>query len=353
LKTKKVVYLYFNFYTLQMKKKITLLLIVIISNVSEIRAQGLTEFLDDCTWYTDKFITPSTDAAVYISGANWMYTAKKRKLYSVVFSAHANLFFVPTDGREFQIKKSDFKFFNIKDSGGNLVNEAIVPTAYGGVGNYKLTGSLLGQPLNLDTPSGINRESVPYPYIQASVGLWKGFELTAKYTPNITYKELQYQVYGVGLKHNLSQYFKKIEAKNIYFSALFALSKEQVTTRYINATTPFGTLGLNTITGKVQTYQMQTSASKAWKNFELIASTINTSSKFEYVLTGERGTIEDIYPVQATLNDKLRSIYATKFNSIFEISGRYKINNFYLQSSVTIGKFINTGLSLQYEFNTK
>ncbi len=336
-------------------KKITLIIIIIFTISTEIKAQGLDEFLDDCTWYTDKFITPSTDAAVYISGANWMYSAKKRKLYSVVFSAHANLFFVPTSDRVFQIKKSDFKFFSIKDLNGNFVNEATVPTAYGGVGNYKLTGSLYGQPINLETPRGINRESVPYPYIQASVGLWKGFELTAKFTPNITYKELQYQVYGVGVKHNLSQYFKKIEAKKIYISTLFAVSKEQVTTRYLDATTPFGTLGLNTITGKVNAYQLQLSASKAWKNFELIASTINSRSDIEYVLTGPKGTIEELYniPVQTTLNEKLKSIYATKYNSIFELSGRYKMKNFYLQSSLTVGKFVNTGLSLQYEFNTK
>jgi hypothetical protein len=336
-----------------MKKKTTLLALLFLTINGFTQTQNVLNFLDDCTWYTEKFISPSTDAAVYISGANWMTTAKKRKLFSVNFSAHANLFFIPNQDRDFQIKSADFKFFAIKDLYGNTVQEATVPTVFGGEGKYKLVGQLGGQPLSLDTPIGISRESAPYPYFQTSISLWKGFELSAKFTPNLKYKELQYQVYGVGIKHNFSQYFKKIEAKKIYFSALLAISKEQVTSHYIDATTPFGTLGLNTITGKVKTYQLQLSVSKAWKNFELIASTINTSSDFEYVLTGERGTIEDIIPVQSILNDKLKSIYATKYNSIFELSGRYKMKNFYLQSSVTIGKFVNTGLALQYEFNTK
>lgn len=335
------------------KKNISLAFLFLTFNGFSQLSQNVINFLDDCTLITDRFITPSTDAAVYISAANWMTTAKKRQLYSFNVSLYANLFFIPSQNRDYQINQSEFKFFTIKDPSGNIVQQATVPTVFGGEGKYRLVGQLAGQPLSLDAPSGVNREVVPYPYMQAAVGLWKGFELTAKFTPNLKYKELEYQIYGVGVKHNFSQYFKKMEAKKIFFSGLIAYSKEQVTSRYIDATTPYGTLGLNTITGKVKTYQLQFSVSKEWKNFELIASTINTSSSFEYFLSGPRGTIEDIIPVQSILNKNLETINATKINSFAELSGRYKIKNIYLQSSVTFGKFVNTGFALQYEFNSK
>jgi len=50
------------------------------------------------------------------------------------------------------------------------------------------------------------------------------------------------------------------------------------------------------------------------------------------------------------LNEKLKDIYKSKVNSIWEIAGRYQFNKFYVQSSVAFGKFVNTNLSVQYEF---
>ncbi|MEY2922932.1 MAG: hypothetical protein RL108_1558, partial [Bacteroidota bacterium] len=37
-------------------------------------------------------------------------------------------------------------------------------------------------------------------------------------------------------------------------------------------------------------------------------------------------------------------------NGIGEISGRYQFSKFYVQSSIAFGKFVNTNLSVQYEF---
>lgn len=336
-----------------MKKYFTLLIIVAASNFATAQTQNIENFLSDATLITDKFITPSTDAAVYICSANWMTTAKKRKLYSVNFSVYANLFIVPKTDRDFLLKQSDLKFFTrIRTSSLQDVTEANVSTAFGNDTQYYLSGGYLGgSEVKLDTPAGINRESIPYPYIQSSIGLWGGTELAVKFSPKLTYKALNYEIYGLGIKHNISQYFKKMEAKNIYISQLISYSKEEATSNFIDVTTALGTLGLNKITGKVDTWQYQLSASKEWKKFELIGSVINNYSNFQYILTGPKGTIEEIYPVQSILNTKFESIYAKKWNVIFELSGRYKMQNFYLQASATFGKFVSTGLSAQYEFD--
>ena len=73
-------------------------------------------------------------------------------------------------------------------------------------------------------------------------------------------------------------------------------------------------------------------------------------SNFKYSLTGERGQIEDAIPVQYILNEKLKEIYKTKYNYMGEISGRYQFSKIYVQSSVAFGKFVNTNISVQYEF---
>jgi len=65
---------------------------------------------------------------------------------------------------------------------------------------------------------------------------------------------------------------------------------------------------------------------------------------------GEKGQIEEVVPLQSVLNEKLKEIYKTRTNIMGEVSARYQISNLYLQSTIAFGKFVNTNLSLQYEF---
>jgi hypothetical protein len=199
-------------------------------------------------------------------------------------------------------------------------------------------------------PNGVNQESIIYPYLQGSISLWKGFEIVGKYSTKVKLVRGNYQVYGFGLKHNLSQYIKSLEKHKINLAVLFAYSKEDISFDFLDTYTSYGNLGINEITGKVDTYQFQISASKEWKKFELMLSSITNRSDFKYMLTGERGQIEDLIPVQYILNEKLKDIYKTKLNSIAEISGRYQFSKIYVQTSLAFGKFVNSNISVQYEF---
>lgn len=317
---------------------------------SKATAQTLVEdlgnFLNDATWFSDKYITPATDASVYQAISNWVVTPKKKNFGEVTVSLHGNLFFVPNRDREFKISNSDFSFLEIEGA-----TSTTVATALGNDTQYYLTGNLDGNAVRIETPRGINQETIFHPYLQASVALWKGTEIMGKYSTKIKLKRGDYQVYGFGVKHNLSQYLPYLEKNKFYIATLLGYSKEKVNFDFLDTQTAYGNLGINRISGLVDTYQFQVSASKQWNKFELMLSSISTYSKFKYQLTGERGTIEDFIPVQYILNEKLKDIYKSKFNSVGEISGRYAFySKFYVQSSVAFGKFVNTNFSVQYEF---
>ena len=263
---------------------------------------------------------------------------------------YSNVFFVPKRDRSFQINNSDFSFFTIQNANAENVPSATVPTALGADTNYYLVGQIDSNQIKMAAPNGVNQETVFYPYLQGSIALWKGFEIVGKYSTKVKLKRGDYQVYGFGLKHNFSQYFKSLGKQKINLAALLAFSKENISFDFLDTYTSYGNLGINRITGKVDTWQFQVSASKEWKKFELMASAITNRSDFKYMLTGERGQIEDVIPVQYILNEKLHDIYKTKFNYIGEISGRYQFSKIYVQSSIGFGKFVNTNLSVQYEF---
>ena len=305
--------------------------------------------LDDALFYSDKYITPATDAAVYQASSNWVTTPKKKALWDVSLSLHTNVFFVPKSDRKFTISNTDLSFFTIENA-----TTAVVPTALGNDTQFWLVGQLDdGENQNqvrLKTPEGINQETVVYPYIQGSIGLWYGTELVAKYSTKVKLKKGHYQVYGVGLKHNFSQYFKNIEAKNIFFSGLISYSKEDITFDFLDVQTDYGNLGLNEINGLVDTWQFQANVSKQWKKFELMSGLITNTSNFKYKVGGPKGQIEELIPFQYLVNKKLEEIYKTKTNFIAELSGRYQISKFYVQTSVAFGKFANSNFSVQYEF---
>ncbi|KGO97462.1 hypothetical protein Q767_02385 [Flavobacterium enshiense DK69] len=327
-----------------------LVLFLFFSNIMKAQSgntfQDVENLLNDALFYSDKYITPATDAAVYQAASGWITSPKKRKLWDVTLGLHSNIFFVPKRDRSFEIKNSDFSFFQIE--GG--ATSTTVPTALGGDSLEYLVGDLDGGQIRLKTPEGVSQETIFYPYLQGSVALWHGTEVVVKYSPKTKLKRGDYQVYGFGLKHNVSQYFKVLESKKIHFSGLIAYSKEDISFDFISIPTQFGSLGINRLNGLVDTWQFQLNGSKEFKNFELMGGLIVNASKFEYIVGGPKGEIEEIIPLQDILNKKLEQISKNKTNVIGEISGRYQIKKVFLQPVIGFGKFVNTNFSVQYEF---
>ena len=306
--------------------------------------QQIGYLLSDALLYSEQYIVPATDAAVYQASSAWVTTPKKREKWDVTLGLHSNVFFVPKGDRKFTVQNSDFQFFEIEGA-----TSATVPTALGNDNQIFLIGDLGGEQVRFKTPKGIDQESIVYPYLQAGIELPYGFEFLGRYSTKTKLKKGDYQVYGFGLKHNFSQYFPKAEAKNIYFAATAIYSKEDISFDFLDITTAYGNLGINNFNGLVDTYHFQLSASKEFKKFELMTNFIVNRSSFKYLVTGEKGAIENVLPVQSLINDLLSRISKDKTNILGEVSGRYQINKFYIQSSIAFGKFVNANIGIQYQ----
>ena len=329
-----------------MKKLVFLFLLV--SNISfsqtaqELEDLGL--LIDDALFFSNKYITPAADAAIYQATSGWMTSPKKRKIWDVTLGIHFNAFLVPNKDRKFVINNSDFTFFQIENA-----SSATVPTALGNNNQVNLIGQIGTMPVSLKTPEGVNEEVVLYPHFSGSVALWCGTELVVKYAPKTKLKKGDYQVYGFGFKHNFDQYFKALQAKKINLAGLVCYSNENISFDFIDPQTSIGTLGINRITGLVDTWQLQFNASKEYKRFEFATGIIANVSDVKYKFTGDVPPNQAI-PTQSLFNERLKEIYKTRTNFLGEVSCRYKINKMYLQSTFAFGKFVNSNIALQYEF---
>lgn len=308
--------------------------------------EDLGHLIDDALFFSNKYISPAADAAIYQATSGWMSSPKKRKLWDVTLGVHANAFLVPNKDRKFVINNSDFTFFHIEDTS---INSATLPTALGNNDQIYLVGQIGTSPVRLKTPEGVNEEIVFYPHFSGSVALWFGTELVVKYAPKTDLKKGDYKVYGFGIKHNLDQYFKVLQSKKINLAGLVCYSNENISFDFIDPQTSIGTLGINRISGLVGTWQLQFNASKEYKKFEFASGIIINVSDVKYKFTGDVDPNQAL-PTQSLFNNSLKKIYKTRTNFLGEVSCRYKINKIYLQSTFAFGKFVNSNVALQYEF---
>lgn len=315
------------------------------TGIDPVLLQEMGNLIQDAIYFTDLYITPATDAAVYQAASSWVNTPQKAERWSFTLGVHMNTFFVPKSDRSFQLNNSDLGFFQIENQ-----DSALTPTALGSDEFVTLKGVLGGSDVSLKSPEGVDRDLIIYPYLQGSLGFGFGTEVIAKFSPKITLKNVEYQVYGLGLKHSLSQYFHHIEDSNFFVSALVGYSKEDLTVSFLDIETKYGNLGFNALNSLIDTWQFQLNASKKWNKFELMSGIITNTSSFEYKVKGEKGKIEEIIPLQSILNNELKAIAASKFNVIGEVSGRVEFYKFFIQTTIAFGKFVNSNLSLQYKF---
>jgi hypothetical protein len=305
--------------------------------------QKLSDLVNDAVYFTKIFVTPATDAAVYQASNGWMNAPKKAELWDLNVGLHGNVFFVPKSNRTFIVSNSDFKFFKVP--GGS----ATVQTALGSDDQIPLTGNIGGQDVVVKSPEGVSAEALEYVYLQASLGLWYGTELITKFSPVVKIGNFDYQVYGVGLKHNLDQYIPSLVKNNLHLAAMASYGREDLGVKFLDVQTQYGNLGLNQLTSVIDTYQFQVNFSKQFNKFELGTGLIFNSSNFNYKMGGEPGSIENTIPAQQILNTKLLELGTTKSNLLADVSGRYPYRKFFFQATVGIGKFINSNLSVQYQ----
>lgn len=329
------------------------LVLLFVSSLTFGQQTDFNSFLNDATFYSDKYISTMSDAAVYQSSSAWMTSAKKRKLWDVTVGLNSNLFFVPQNDKTFQLSNSDLSFLRIENQ-----NSIDAQTALGGaavnylVGNLQIEfqpGTVTNIPIRVETPKGVDQNVIFYPYLQAAVSLWYGTEIALKYSTKTKLKKGDYQVYGFGIKHNVSQYFKGLQEKKIHLAAMASWSREDVNFQFLEVTVPFiGSIGIDEIESKVYTRQFQINASKEYKNWEVLLGVIVNNSDFKYQFTGNES--QNVSGLKEILNEKIKEIAKNKTNIIGELSGRYNFKKIFLQPTIAFGKFINTNFSVQYEF---
>jgi len=306
-------------------------------------SQDLGYALNDVLVVTGKFVQPAAEASVYLTSSSWAITATSLPKFKVDVSVNANTLPITSNQKKVLVSNSDFKSFVIR--GGS--ESASIPSSLGGDATTFFDFPIGNQQYEMQSFDGVGVDAIVYPYVQASVGLWRETELTLRVSPSMKIDKSKYHIYGVSLKHNLTQYHRK--QNTIETAVLLAYSKFDLNLFFnafnfqaANSTAPpLAVIDGIVVGGDMWMFQFLTSKRKG--KFEFLGALGLTTSKFDYKLSGEDS------PIFNLLNTQLETLSENKLGLKADVGVNYHFSRLCLASTVTLGNFVNVNLGVHYK----
>ncbi|ANH60304.1 DUF6588 family protein [Dokdonia donghaensis] len=332
-----------------MNLKLRLCIIILIICTS-LQAQSVFEDVEntvqDLVFISEGFITPGAEASSFQSSAAWVDNAHSLGLFETKISLHFNTLFTPSSKRSFEVSNSDFNNFIIR----NGSSSAIIPSALGGETSTFFDFTIGDEPNELQAFEGVQQSVLFHPFLQASVGLWKKTEVTLRYSPRIPIEDAAYNIYGIGLKHNLNQYSSKeenpeslqyaIAASYARFDLSIKLDAFTIDNPDDTETTTLLEVDGMEIASNSMLFQLITS--KKLKQFEFMGNLGITVSDYDFSLNGQESQFLSI------LNQLVEKIDTQKTAIRGEIGVSYHFSKWSLSHILTVGRFTNSNLAVMY-----
>ncbi|WP_010136920.1 DUF6588 family protein [Ochrovirga pacifica] len=203
-------------------KKI-LLIFAFVASINSAKAQDIEEFLvlgKDAGTMLQSYLDPAFKGSMYNLNSGWYRTAKPHKLLGFDITLNATLSAVPNGQKNFTFKNGDYENLYIQGTQKSNTEASVsLPTAFGKSTNqvliYEEEVSYLGvsetRKFEFDALNGltddIGFDQVPLAMVQAGIGLPFKTDLTVRFVPEVGSDDFKTDLFGIGIKHNILQYF--------------------------------------------------------------------------------------------------------------------------------------------------
>jgi hypothetical protein len=338
-------------------KKLTLLILTLVLSYST-KAQNLDVLLlasDDASLLFQNYMTPVMNGMSYSLNDGWYTTAKTHKKLGFDLTINVSTAIVPKSSRTFQFNTADYQYLSLESGnseiqtvmGGNNNSKIGVRIPYAN-GNYKIA--------EINMPDGVGGDlplnAVPSPMIQASVGIPFKTDISLRFLPKINTNDVDGSMFGIGIKHNLMQYFGPLDKLPLNV-ALFA--------GYTTMTSTYNLQKVSTLAGsnqeaafKLNAFTIQAVASLDFPIVTLFGavgydkgnSTLKVKGSYELVYNDETTgvtlptiTIND--PINMDFNaNGVRGTLGARFNlGFFKIYGDYTLKEYNTVSAGIVFSF--------------
>lgn len=321
--------------------KTTLILsCLFISNIS-FGQNNLNELIDDMVLVAENFADPGAEGATLQASAGWFSSASTLEKWQVEVSVHGNALFVPSSKKDKSVRAtSSFNVLRFKDNDSQLL-----PTVYGGETGAVFEGNIFGQDFEFDALDGLDKGIVLHAFPQVTVGLPFKTEIAVRYMPEIFINDVGISTYGVGLKHNFSQYlYKRLKREDFQFALAVNYNNFQADYKFASINIDVADLNLNRIDVDADMYNIQLLGSKLYDNFEVMGGVGYTNSEFDYSFGGTGNSL-------SLLNNQLVALGNSEGKFKGNIGFNYYANKFKVSTVFSASGLFNANIGLHYRLN--
>lgn len=326
------------------KNLLSVFSIIFLTSFSAVTAQSsdLEKLTSEMLLIADNFAAPGAEGAAVQSSAGWFTSARSLDKWQVEVSVHGNALFVPKSKQNKLISNANLaaqhpgeaSILNIQGS-----SNALLPTVFGGDTDVVFEGSILGQNFTFDAIDGLDKKVLVHPFPQVTVGLPYGTEIAARYLPSLVINDVGFSTYGIGLKHNFTQYWKYSKPEDFQFAAVVTYSNFKVD--YAFTPVDIQIAELNRIDVNANLWLAQLMASKLYETFEVFGAAGVTNSNFDYAFGGTGDFV-------GVLNGELEALGATKTQFKADLGFNYYFDKFKISTMFTAGSLFNANIGLHY-----
>lgn len=332
-------------------KKTILILCVFIINLPA-KSQDLELLLlakNDASLLMNNYMSPIMNGMMNGLNNGWYHTAKTHKKFGFDITINANAAIVPNSSKTFLFNPSDYQYLSL-ESGSNKINtvmgspnNSLIGIRIPAEGNtYKIAQFTMPDGLGDDLPLN----AVPSPMIQASIGLPLSTDFSVRFLPNINTEDVESNLIGIGLKHNLMQHFGPLDKLPLNIS-LFAGYTTMNATYFIQNNSTLSGSNQEAVFN-LDTYTVQALASLDFPIISLYGGIgydngtselkINGTYELEYTVEGTPTTVKETItnPINMEFETSgMRGTLGARLNlAFFKIFADYTIKDY---NTVTAG----------------
>jgi len=207
-----------------MKRLIFILLAVCFFHINSVSAQGdldqiIKGSVSDAGTLVEGYIGPVMKGLGEGLNYGWYNTAKVHKTLGVDFTVSTSLMYVPKGDEFYTVDNTRMQQIKLISYDGQAVSptgSGNVPTLFGPdkTPTYQVAPapSFSGPP-GLDLKNSFKlANALPVPIYHLGIGLPKGFDLKVRWSPRLNVGDLSFNLFGLGLMHDVKQYIPGIKS---------------------------------------------------------------------------------------------------------------------------------------------
>ncbi len=207
-----------------MKRLIYITLAVCLLQFNFVSAQGdldqiLKGSLSDAKTLVEGYIGPAMKGLGEGLNYGWYNTAKVHKTLGIDFTITTSLMYIPKGDELYTVDNSKLQQVKLISYDGQTISptgSGKVPTLFGPdkTPTYQIAPapSFSGPP-GLDLKNSFKlANALPVPMYHLAVGLPKGFDLKVRWSPRLDVGDLSFNLFGIGVMHDVKQYIPGIKA---------------------------------------------------------------------------------------------------------------------------------------------